>query len=532
MTAHINSRTPPVAADSGKSVAGFTPTSPEDLPEIIGSAENALQEWSALSLADRKACLRRAYHEFHNAKDEVAELVSSETGKPLCEAYSSEILPVLDCFKYYLGNIQRFIRETTVTPINPLLRLRRGVVRYEPLGVVAVISPWNFPLLLSMQHIVPALLIGNVVIHKPSELTTLTGLKLREVFDRASLPKDVLQVVAGFADLGAALVSSAVDKIFFTGSSAVGRKVYQAAAQNLTPVNMELGGSDPMVILEDANLEKAANAALWGGFTNAGQACVSVERIYVHEKRHSEFLEKLLSKARRLRLDESGPDNDVGGMINEVQRDKVAAMVNQMEAGGAVLLLGGTESNERSKESLRPTIISGRDAETPLGDQEIFGPVFSVTPFATDDQAIERANASRYGLSASIWTEDKKRGLMLANGIEAATVHVNEVMSHLAQFEAPYAGYKESGLGVSRGPWGIQELVRTKYVTVDRPWLSWFLRTTLRHLGDNNVWWFHYGRERAADFRAFADFLHSKSLLSRIQSGFGALRALFRKDFL
>ncbi|MFQ5771732.1 MAG: aldehyde dehydrogenase family protein, partial [bacterium] len=261
---------------TGEIIGEFSPIDPDHMPDIIQKAQTAFKHWSNLSLKTRLELFRKAYRQFYLFQDEIANLISAETGKPLVEAYSSEILPVLDCFKYYLKNVKKILKSHRIKSLNPIFKVRKGLVRYESLGIVVVISPWNFPFLLSMQHIIPAILAGNVIIHKPSEHTTLTGLKIREVFDRAYLPKGVLEIVAGLSDVGQTLVNSKVDKIIFTGSTEVGKKIYQAAAQNLVPVNMELGGSDPMIVLEDANLERAVNGALWGAFSNAGQACLSV----------------------------------------------------------------------------------------------------------------------------------------------------------------------------------------------------------------------------------------------------------------
>ncbi|RMF62769.1 MAG: aldehyde dehydrogenase family protein, partial [Calditrichaeota bacterium] len=439
------------------------------MPAILSKARTAFRDWSELSLRTRLELFKKAYRQFYEDRDEIANLISQETGKPVVEAYSSEILPVLDGFKYYLRTVPKLLKKQRVKSFNPIFKLRKSYFRYEPLGVVAVISPWNFPFLLSMQHIIPAILAGNVVIHKPSEYTSLTGLKIREIFDRAYLPRNVLEVVTGLADVGQALVGSKLDKIVFTGSTEVGKKIYRAAAENLVPVNMELGGSDPMIVLEDANLERAVGAALWGAFNNAGQACVSVERLFVHEAIANVFIDKLVDKVRKLRLATNSEEGDVACLAYEKQLEKMQQYVQDAVEKGAVLHCGGRLRRDLGDLYFEPTVLSNTNSSMALYKEEVFGPIVSVIPFLSDDEAVFLANDTRFGLSASIWTENRKRALAIADQIQAGSVLINEVHINVAQIEAPYSGFKESGLGVSHGPWGVLEVVRPKFISTDRP---------------------------------------------------------------
>lgn len=535
MSIPVNFETEKIASlnpRSGEAIGEFIPTETAELPEILRKARTAFDDWSSFSLKTRIELFKKAYREFYANKDSIARLISQETGKPLVEAYSSEILPVLDCFKYYLANIKKFLATQDITPFNPLFKLRRGYVRYEPIGVVAVISPWNYPFLLAMQHIIPAMLVGNVVIHKPSEYTTLTGLKIREIFDRAYLPKSVLSVVTGFAEVGRALVESDLDKIFFTGSTSVGQKIYESAARNLTPVNMELGGNDAMIVLPDADLERATSAAVWGAFNNCGQACVSVERLYVHESIMDVFVRRLVEKAGRITFANESCEGEVACPVNEMQFKKIKLLVEEAVENGAVVRLGGRPASEAGKLYFEPTVLTNVHSSMHVFRQEIFGPVVLVMPFLTDDEAVFMANDSQFGLSASVWTRNLRKGRALAERIEAGAVLINDLESHVAQFEAPYTGYKKSGLGVSHGPWGIAELVRTKYVNMDRPLLGGLLSLVSRNLATKKVWWFRYSEKHASDFVAFADFLHADSIWKRVAASLRALRALFRSDYL
>jgi acyl-CoA reductase-like NAD-dependent aldehyde dehydrogenase len=517
---------------TGQIIAAVTAIPPEAIPAVVAKARSAFETWSELSLQTRLELFRKAHREFFLARDEIARVISEETGKHLVEAYT-EILVVLDCFKYYLKHIPKFLQDQKVAASNPLLKIRTGYVRYEPLGVVLVISSWNFPFLLAMHHIIPALLAGNVVIHKPSEHAAQVGLKIREVFDRSYLPKGVLEIVTGLADVGSALASAKVDKIFFTGSTEVGRKIHQSAAENLTPVNMELGGSDAMIVLEDANLKRAVNAALWGGFTNAGQACLSVERVYVQELIFDQFLEELIGKARALRLKANdSEEGEISSLISHQQLAKIERLVNDAVQKGAVLRLGGKTIRDQEGWYFEPAILTSVTAAMDIAREEIFGPVMIVTPFITDDEAAFLANDSNFGLSASVWTRDRERGLKIAQKIKAGAVLINDLFVHIGQSEAPYTGYKNSALGVSHGPWGIMEMVRPKYVNYDRPWLNRLLGIFVKRLVDNDLWWFQYNRDLSRGFGALLESLHENTIWKRLRAVPGMIRLLLRKNYL
>ena len=518
---------------TGDEIATFPLTQPSDISTIVEKARSAFADWGDLSLKTRIEIVKKAYRQFYLAQDEVAELISRETGKPIAEAYSSEILPVLDCFKYYLKHIHRFLKNKSVQFTNPIFKLRQGYVRQEPLGVVAIISPWNFPFLLTMQHLVPAILTGNVVIHKPSEHTSLVGLKIREIFDRSYLPKNVLVVVTGLADVGSALVESNLDKIFFTGSTDVGKKIYRAAANNFVPVNMELGGSDPMIVLKDADLDRAVNAAVWGAFNNCGQACVSVERLYIDESILDEFVARMLEKMKNLRFKTpENPDAEISCLAIESQFLKIKRMVEDAVTKGAVVLSGGKNRQELGGWFYEPTVLTNIDSSMTVMKYEIFGPLVLVIPFISEGEAVFLANDSQYGLSASVWTEDRKRGEALAKKIEAGSVLINDIHIHVAQMEAPYTGFKNSGFGVGHGYREIMELVKPKYINTERPFIKIFFKIVFRSLIKNDLWWFKYSDQVKEELKTFIAFLHHSSYLKRILMLPAVVRALFRKNYL
>jgi succinate-semialdehyde dehydrogenase/glutarate-semialdehyde dehydrogenase len=338
-----------------------------------------------------------------------------------------------------------------------------------------------------------SLMAGNSVVLKPSELTPLTALKIKDVFMRAGLEDDLLQVVTGDGTTGAALVEAGIDKIMFTGSVATGKRVAEAAAKKLTPVVLELGGKDPMIVLKDADLETATSAAVWGAFSNSGQACASVERLYLHEQIAPQFIERLVEKTRALKQNVGTQDDtDIGAMSSERQVEIVSEHVNDARARGAHVLTGGKRPTSLSATFYEPTILTDVDHTMTIMREETFGPVLPVMTFKTEEEAIKLANDSQFGLTASVWTKHPRRGERIAERLEAGTVMVNEVLYTHGIAQTPWGGMKQSGLGRTHGRLGLLELVVPQHVHVNR----------LPRLRD--MWWFSYTPRAARLFRGFA----------------------------
>jgi succinate-semialdehyde dehydrogenase/glutarate-semialdehyde dehydrogenase len=319
---------------------------------------------------------------------------------------------------------------------------------------VGVISPWNYPLILTAAPVVEALMAGNAVILKPSEFTPLTGQRMVELFHDGGIPEDILQVVQGFGDLGAAIVDSPkTDMICFTGSVAVGRKIAVACAEKLKPVVLELGGKDPMIILEDANLERAANAAVWGGFSNCGQTCISAERIYVVENIADQFIERVKQKTELL---SAGPDkitNDIGALVNAHQQEKVMAHIKEAVASGAGVISGGDDLSSMGGYFIKPTVLEVFNDNSDIMSKETFGPEISIMRVKDENEAIEKANDTGYGLSASVFTKKKKRGQRIARQIRAGSVCVNDIMTNYISADPTFwrCGYKRNWPGTWSG---------------------------------------------------------------------------------
>jgi succinate-semialdehyde dehydrogenase/glutarate-semialdehyde dehydrogenase len=465
-----------------------------EVAEAVRRAREAQDAWGALSYKERARVVMRARRVVLDELEEIALLVSRETGKPVAEAVSMELAPTLDLMQFFARKTRRLLRPEKIDIGQYGLMGRTSRIVYRPLGVVGIISPWNFPWATPLDEVVMALMAGNAVVVKPSEFTPLTGLKIADVFERAGLPDGLLQVVTGDGRTGAALVEAGVDKIMFTGSVATGKRVAESAAKTLTPVVLELGGKDPMIVLEDADVETAAAAALWGAFSNSGQACASVERCYVHEKIAARFVESVVEKTRALRQNiGTAPDADVGAMSNENQLALVESHVREATARGARVLTGG-----RRAEALRPglfyepTVLMGVDHTMTVMREETFGPVLPVMTFKTEEEAVELANDSPFGLTASVWTKNIGRGRRLAERLEAGTVMVNEVLYTHGIAQTPWGGVKQSGLGRTHGRLGLLELVTPRHVHVNR----------IARLRD--LWWFSYTPAAARLFRGFA----------------------------
>jgi succinate-semialdehyde dehydrogenase/glutarate-semialdehyde dehydrogenase len=491
---------------------------PDDVRAAVLRAKAAQPQWQSTPVSERIALLRKFQQLLHDRRDEVARLICREAGKPAAEALATEVLVVLDAAQFCIRNAHNFLRDHPLPHGNIAMETKRGKLVREPYGVIGIVSPWNYPFSIPAIETLGALVTGNAVVLKPSEFTPLVALELQRLLIAAGLHPELMQVVIGEGPIGAALVESPIDKLIFTGSVATGKRVGEAAARRLLPVVLELGGKDPMIVLDDANLEIATSGALWGAFMNAGQTCLSVERCYVHRSLYAPFLEMCRDKIGRLRVG-NGIDSEVeiGPMIHAGQLRIVEEQVNDAVARGARLLAGGRRLAELGPNFYAPTLLADVNNDMRLMQEETFGPVLPVAPFDTDDDAVRLANDSQFGLAASVWTRDRLRGEAVARRIKAGTVMLNDMISCFGIAEAPHGGFKQSGIGRTHGELGLQEMVQTKYVDVDLvPAIP-------------KVWWFGYGKEYYRQMSGFVDLLFARGWAAKLK---GALRSagLFRRS--
>jgi succinate-semialdehyde dehydrogenase/glutarate-semialdehyde dehydrogenase len=468
----------------------------------VERARRAQKAWHARSYRERKRIMMRARALILDEMEEIAQLISRETGKPVAEAMAMEIVPTLDLMQYFARRTARLLRPEKISIGQYGLVGRSSRIVYRPLGVIGVISPWNFPWAIPLGEAVMALMAGNGVVLKPSELTPLVGLRIGQVLARAGLPEGLFEVVTGDGATGAALVAARPDKIMFTGSVATGRRVAEGAARHLMPVVLELGGKDPMIVLDDADVETAASAAVWGAFANAGQACASVERCYVQEKIAPAFLARVVAETCRLRQNVGTLEStDIGAMSSEKQLNIVEAHVRDAVARGARVLVGGRRAAALSGAFYEPTVLADVDHTMTIMREETFGPVLPVMTFRTDEEAVRYANDCSFGLTASVWTTDLRRGRRIAEMIEAGTVMVNEVLYTHGVAQTPWGGMKQSGWGRTHGRLGLMEMVAPQHIHVNR----------FAFLPD--PWWFRYTPDAARLFRGLAQRFTSGSII-------------------
>jgi succinate-semialdehyde dehydrogenase/glutarate-semialdehyde dehydrogenase len=493
--------------------------SEEEVVSAVERAKAAQGAWAEIGLRRRIDVIREFQEKLFEKKSDIAAAITREVGKPLVEALVTEVLVVLDAARFLIDNAWGLLRDEPVPHGNLVTKLKSGWLVREPHGVIGIISPWNYPFSIPATETLAALVAGNAVVLKPSELTPLVALELASLLHAAGVPDDVFQVVVGEGPAGAALLRSPIDKLVFTGSVATGKKIAAVAADRLLPVVLELGGKDPMLVLDDADVDVASSAAVWGAFVNAGQACLSVERCYVHRSLYESFANACAAKTKQLRIG-NGLDahTDVGPMIQERQVRIVEAHVEDAKARGARVLAGGKRLPELGANFYAPTVLAGVTQDMRIMREETFGPVLPVMACADDDEAVRLANDSEYGLAASVWTRDAKRGERLARRIHAGTVMVNDVISCFGISEAPHGGVKASGVGRTHGRFGLDEMVRVKYLDMDRmPRMK-------------KVWWHGYGENFRRQMEGFLDMQFARGLGTRVRGALKAAGVVRRKQ--
>jgi acyl-CoA reductase-like NAD-dependent aldehyde dehydrogenase len=422
--------------------------------------------WEALGIKGRAEWLGKLRDWLIDHQDQIADTMQRETGKVRAEAMN-EVPYVTDLINFYGKKARKYIGDERVPAHSPLMKVKRLKVTYRPYPVVGVISPWNFPVILSLGDAIPALVAGCAVVIKPSEVTPLGLGEIVKAWKSEIGGPDVFDLVNGVGETGSALVDE-VDFVQFTGSDRTAKKVLARAAETLTPVSAELGGKDPMIVLRTANLEKAVNAGTWGAFANSGQACTSVERLYVEEPIYDEFLTRFTDEVKKLNQGTDGPEHgkDVGAMTFPAQAGIVESHVEDAREHGATILTGG-ERGDGPGDWYRPTVIADVDHSMKVMQDESFGPVVGVMKVRDADEAVELANDSRYGLSASVFGSTRQAEAV-ARRLEVGTTNVNDVLTGFLASDVPMGGWKDSGIGFRHGEYGIKKFVRPESLVITR----------------------------------------------------------------
>jgi len=470
----------------GHALEPIDATKVEDVASVIAKARAAQAIWGAMPLADRIDAIHKVKDRVLDRGEEIARTLRAECGKPEGESWTAEVLPNADLVDHWVEHIEATLAPEEVHLDAMAYPGKSGVIQAVPRGVIALVTPWNFPIAIPLRTLIPALLAGNAVIFKPSEHSPRAGALVAKLFD-GLVPPGVVSLVQGAGDVGAAIISGGVDLVVFTGSVATGRKIAMAAAERLVPVSLELGGKDAAIVLDDADIERTARGLVWGAFNNAGQNCASIERVYVDKKIVKPLVDRMVELTKSLRV-----GDDISPLTTKAQLEIVKRHVARASEDGAKVLCGGNATGIGL--GYEPTIVEIPEAseKTPLMEDETFGPVLPVVTVANEDEAVRRANASRYGLTASVWTKKIDRGEKIADRLNTGVVTVNNHGFTAAIAAAPWSGIGESGYGITNSRHAVREFTRPRFVLVDRS------------SAKSELWWMPYSASLVATVRALA----------------------------
>jgi acyl-CoA reductase-like NAD-dependent aldehyde dehydrogenase len=482
-----------------KAVLGRVPVLGEDDVRLtVERSWHCFEEWQLTPLKKRAKLMANLRKVIAGKADELAKMISEEVGKPLPEAYFSELSGPLDTCLWLVTSGEKLLADQPTGLTNPLLASKQSIITYEPLGVIGIISPWNYPFSIPMMTTIMALYAGNTVVIKPSEKSPLIGIKIGELFLEAGFPSGCVEIITGDRQTGEYLSKSRLGRLIFTGSVGGGQAVMAQAALSLTPVSLELGGKDAAIVLPDAPVDWTAKGLTWGAFTNAGQACASVERVYIVKgKQTDEMIKAIVAATQKLRVGPSSdPLSDIGPLIDQGQLDKVAGHVEEALAMGAKALTGGKVRDDLGGFFFEPTVLTGVTHDMKIMREETFGPVMPIMVVDTEDHAVELANDSEYGLCATIWAGKLPRAECVARDISVGTVLINDVLFSHAVPQLPWGGLKKSGFGRGHSILGLHDLCNIKHISIDSA------------SGAHRVWWYPYSRSRIKLAQGGIQLLH------------------------
>ena len=465
---------------TGEYLGSVDTITPDQVQQVVDEVAEVQKSWGALPLEERaKYLLRTAQVLLENA-DELATLLTREQGKPINESYTAEILPTIDLLHWCAKNGPKILADEKIKYTQIFLKQKKSFFSFEPYGVVGIIGPWNYPWSIPFGEVAIALMAGNGVVLKPASLTCLIGQKIQEIFELGGIPAGLLRTVHGGGKVGQAMIESSAEKIFFTGSVEIGRKVGEECARRMKGSVLELGGKDPQIVLSDAHLPHAISGCVWGGFMNAGQTCAGIERVYVMRDVADQFINGVVEETKRLKIGNPiEDDTEVGAMTSEDQYEIVKELVDDAVKSGATMHCGGPFATGLPGKFYAPTVLTDVNHDMRIMNEEVFGAVVPIMIVDSEEEAIRLANDSEFGLSASVWTSDREHGTRLARRLEAGTVWINEHLYSHGACQCSWGGVKDSGLGRSHSKFGFYECVNIKHIA----WEPSFTR---------DMWWHPY----------------------------------------
>ncbi len=459
------------------------------------AASTSLTFWRESSIDERIQLLGAVKQQLLKNSEEIARIIAQEQGKPLTESLAVEVLPSIDALDFYENRAKLYLEELKIKYWQVLFRDKKGYYTFEPLGVVSIISPWNYPFIIPFLDVAASIFAGNTVVLKPSSTTPAIGLTIANLFHEAGAPPGIINVLTGRSSIGEAIITHPDTRaVLFTGSVETGKRVMELASRGLKKVILELGGKDPAIIFPDADIERTIKGVVWGAFMNAGQTCASIERVYIHENIFDVLLDGILEFTRQLRIgDPLKPDTEIGPMTTEAQRMLVEAHIEDAIEKGAKVVYGGKRP-ERPGYFLEPTVLTNMNHEMIAMQDETFGPLLPIMKFKNTEEVIKLANDSKYGLTASIWTKDEMLARQVARKIETGTVTINDHVFSFGEPEGAWGGVKFSGIGRTHGRFGLLELTNIKFNSEDF------------NQREKQFWWYPYSESlfKAAHTAAFA----------------------------
>ncbi len=458
--------------------------SQKDCMEAIQAAKQAYPSWKERPLQSKKAIFRKAKQILLERYIEISQLITEEKGSPLLESMVMEVISSLESLDYYVHNMDALLKPEKMKHHMVLFNHKKGSFQYCSLGPMLVISPWNFPFMIPFLDVVSGLTAGNTVVLRPSSTTPFCGLFIGEVFKEAGLPPGVLNIVPCPVKQAEEMITHPdIQLISFTGSTSTGKRIMELASQNLTHIHLELGGKDPMIVLKDADIQRAVSGAVWGAFVNCGQSCGSVERVYAEKSIASEFTQKVVELTKKLKIGNPLHEGiDIGPTTTLNQLETVEEHLQDARNKGAEIIYGGERIKELPGYFIRPSVLSRVDHSMKIMIEETFGPVLPIMSFSDLEEAAALANDSHYGLTASVWTKNRNKALKMADLISTGTVTINDHMSSYSEPGAVWGGIKQTGIGRSHGPIGFKELVYAKFISRD------FSKNK------NLLWWYPYDK--------------------------------------